>query len=294
MMIKKYKAQLLLTSAAFIWGSSFVIVKESVTSIDPGILIAIRFFLASIAVYIMFYPKLKKITLPEIWRGVVIGIFLFSAYMVQTIGIQTTTSSKNAFLTATYVAILPFIYWAYYRKKPDRFNFSAAFLCLLGVGLISLNGSFGIGMGDSFSLMAGLFFACHILSIKIFSPAINPYKMTLISFVTTSVLALGYGLVYENWPTADSFDLTTILSIMYLAVFCSALALLFQNIGLEMVDSMTGSVLLSLESVFSVVFSILYGEILTPKMFIGFAMIFLAVIISETKLRFLKTRKGVL
>lgn len=288
----QYQSQLLLILAALIWGSSFIIMKESLNSLATGVLLATRFSIASGVIYVMFYRRLQELDFAKLCKGALIGVLLFLAYLVQTLGLQTTTSAKNAFLTAIYVAFLPFLYWLVYRRKPDSYNFVAALMCLAGVGLISLTETFTIAPGDGLSALAGFFFACHILAIGWFAKEVNPYEMTFVSFVTTALLAGGYATGVEGWQSLANITGPVILAILYLAVFCSAVALLFQNMGLEKTNSMTGSLLLSLESVFSVLFSLFYGESVTLKMVAGFVLIFGAVVVSSTKLKFLKSAKG--
>lgn len=292
MRIFKHKAEMLLIMAAFIWGSSFVIMKESLSSLSTGVLLAIRFLVASGVIYLLFHRKLTGLDFPKIARGSLTGVLLFGAYLVQTLGLATTTSAKNAFLTAVYVAFLPFLHWLVYSKKPDGYNFLAAAMCLAGVGLISLTGSLTIEIGDGLSILAGFFFACHILAISWFSKDVNPYELAFVSFLTTSFLAAIYASLFEGWGSLANIDIKVAAVLGYLAVFCSALALLFQNIGLEGTDSLTGSLLLSLESVFSVFFSIFYGEEVTLRMVVGFVAIFCAIVVSTTKLKFQKSVKG--
>ena len=290
----KHQPELFLVLAAFIWGSSFIIMKESLDSLATGVLLAIRFAIASVAIFVMFKRQLRQLDFTKFLKGGIIGILLFGAYLVQTLGLMTTTSAKNAFLTAVYVAFLPFLHWLFYRKKPDSYNFLAALMCLGGVGLISLGGSWAIHSGDGLSLLAGFLFACHILAIGWFGKDVNPYEMAFVSFVTTAILAALYASIFEGWGSVANLNLPIIMALLYLAVFCSALALLFQNIGLEKTNSMTGSLLLSLESVFSVFFSVFYGETVTLRMAAGFVLVFGAVVISTTKLKFLKSVKGAL
>ena len=77
-----------------------------------------------------------------------VGGTMFTAYAFQTIGLTGTTPGKNAFLTAIYCVIVPFLYWLIDRRRPDRFNIAAAFLCMLGIGLVSLDGNLSMGWGD--------------------------------------------------------------------------------------------------------------------------------------------------
>ncbi|NLD87530.1 MAG: DMT family transporter, partial [Clostridiales bacterium] len=141
-----------LFSASLIWGTSFIVMKNAVGVFPTHILIALRFTFGCILLSLIFMKKLKKLNYQYILSGGIIGIFLFLAYSMQTIGLNYTTPGKNAFLTAVYCVIVPFMYWIVDKTKPDKYNISAAIVCIIGVGLVSLNGDLSMGIGDIFTL----------------------------------------------------------------------------------------------------------------------------------------------
>jgi len=287
----KVKGSLLLVLAAMIWGSSFIVMKSAVDFLTPNVLLFIRFSLATVIMSIMFYKYIKDTKLKDLKGGMITGTCLFLAYLVQTLGLTMTTPGKNAFLTAVYCAIVPFLVWIFYRKRPDNYNFMAAVLCVLGVGLVSLDGDLSINMGDLLTLIGGLFYAFHILAIKKYSKEMHPIKLTTLQFAMTAVLAFLGSLFFEDISLIKQIDSSIIIQIGYLAFFATAVTLLCQNVGQHLVSECNAAILLSLESVFGAFFSVLfYGEILTLKVFLGFIIIFVAIIVSETKLSFLKIK----
>ena len=96
----KLKGSLLLTLAAMIWGSSFIVMKSAVDFLTPNVLLFVRFSLATVIMVIMFYKHVKNTKLKDLKGGIVTGTCLFFAYLIQTIGLTMTTPCKNAFLTA--------------------------------------------------------------------------------------------------------------------------------------------------------------------------------------------------
>ena len=120
-------------------------------------------------------------------RGGIIGVFLFIAYSIQTIGITDTTPGKNAFLTAIYCVIVPYLYWVVDKNKPDRYNILAAILCLAGIGLVSINSEFTIGFGDAFSLISGFFYAAHMVALSKLTKIGTPVLLTIIQFAYVAV-----------------------------------------------------------------------------------------------------------
>jgi drug/metabolite transporter (DMT)-like permease len=178
------------------------------------------------------------------------------------------------------------------KKKPDVYNIAAAIITIAGIGLVSLNGNFTIRMGDMFTLAGGAAYAFHLVAVAKFGKDKDPILLTILQFAYSAVFAWIVALLFEDFPTEWSAD--TITGLMYLAVLATAVALLLQNVGQKYTNPAPASIILSLESVFGVLFSIVfYHEQITLKVFFGFVFIFMAVILSETKLSFLKNQKKV-
>lgn len=135
-------AKPMLFAAAIIWGSSFFMMKGAVDVIPTFFLLAFRFTGGALLLGTICWSKWKTFTVDYLWRGAIIGGCLFAAYSVQTFGIALTTPSNNAFLTAVYCVLVPFLYWLLAGQKPDGYNILAAVLCVAGVGFVSLNGGF--------------------------------------------------------------------------------------------------------------------------------------------------------
>ncbi|MCD8200342.1 MAG: DMT family transporter [Coriobacteriaceae bacterium] len=284
--------RILLLIAPIIWGSSFVVVKDTTDSVPPSWILAVRFVIAAIILALVFLPRRSLYLKPAyIGRGCLLGAMLFSGYLLQTYGIMSTTPGKNAFLTGAYVILVPFIGWLVTRRGVTRYNVIAAVIALIGIGFVTLTGDFSIGLGDGLTLLGAIFYAIHILLVAHFAEGRDVYVLTIWQFAGAAVLALAVGLIFEPMPDWTQLSVPTIVSLGYLAVFCTAIALLFQNIGQAKVSPSSAALLLSLEAVFGVLFSILFGtEDMSVRVFIGFALIFIAIVISETHLDFLKPK----
>ncbi len=290
-MKRNITAKSALFGASLIWGSSFLIVKNSVDVIGPHMLLGIRFTTGCLLLCILFHRKLKAINRQYLMKGGLLGLFLFIAYSLQTIGITGTTPGKNAFLTAIYCIIVPFLYWAVDRAKPDKYNISAALVSILGIGLVSLSGDLRIRYGDAFTLASGFFYAAHMVAVSKFGRDRDPVLITILQFGYAAVFSWIVTFLFEdvNIP----MDAGVITGIVYLSVVATALALLLQNIGQKYTSPTPAAVILSLEAVFGVIFSVIfYREQVTAKLFTGFVLIFLGVIISETKLSFIKKNRA--
>ena len=279
-------AKLALFIATLIWGSSFLVVKSSMDVMQPHMLLAFRFTIGGFLLCIFFHKRLKKLNKEYFIKGGILGTLLFVAYSLQTIGITDTTPGKNAFLTAIYCVLVPFFFWPVDKKRPDGFNLIAAFISILGIGLVSLNGDLSIRMGDALTLVSGVFYAVHIVAVAKFSGKRDPILLTILQFGYAAIYSWIIGLLFEDIPSSWSTD--AIIGLVYLAVFATAVALLLQNVGQKYTHPAPAAIIMSLESVFGAMFSVLfYNEVITTRLFIGFCFIFVAIIISETKLSFL-------
>lgn len=283
-------ARLALLLATIIWGSSFFIMKNTLDSIGSFYLLAIRFTMASLLLSLIFFKKFKKLDKGYLTGGGTMGLFLGLAYAVQTIGLENTTPGKNAFLTASYCLIVPFLYWIVAKKRPDKYNIAAAIICIVGIGLVSLgSGEGGIGIGDALTLLAGFFFACHIVAVNKAAEGRDIILLTVLQFVTSAVMLWICGGLFDTFPAAMGKE--TVMSLVYLGVMCTAAALLLQNIGQKFTPPSQAALILSLEAVFGVIFSVIFAdELLTVQLVSGFTLIFAALVISETKLEFIKKK----
>ena len=284
----KLLAKPMLFATAIIWGTSFFVMKNALDVIPVFYLLAIRFTAGAVLLAAVCWKKWAGFTRDYLWRGAVIGAFLFLAYSVQTFGLDRTTPSKNAFLTAVYCVIVPFLYWAAARRRPDRYNILAALLCVTGVGLVSLDGDLSVNAGDVLTLICAFFYAAHIVAVAKVSPEKDIYLLTVLQFTFAALYAWAGGALFENFPAQAFLDPAVCLPMAYLCVMATTVALLFQNVGQVRSDPASASVILSLESVFGVISSVLfYGDLVTLPMAVGFACIFVAVVCSETKFSFL-------
>lgn len=276
--------KLMIVVATLIWGSSFVVMKDSVEVVEPSWLLGIRFLITALILGCIFHKRVfANLDKKSLIAGAVLGALIFGAYWFQTVGLVYTTPGKNAFLTATYCVLVPFMAYAITKKKPTVYNIIAAILCITGVGFVSLTGdSFSLGFGDGMTLVCGVLFALHIVAASKFAADLDILVLTTYQFLVSGILGIIVGAATENPPTVACLTPEFIFSMFYLIVFCSCIAMGFQNIALAHISPSQAAILLSLESVFGVIFSvILYGEQLTIMLLIGFVLIFSSIILSE-------------
>ena len=287
-MMKKL-AKPMIVCATLIWGSTFFILKDALDDVDLMFLMAFRFGFAAVLLGLVFWKRWKTIDRSYWWRGGLLGLFMFLAYSVQNYGLMDTTPGKNAFFTAVYCVIVPFLYWAVDRKRPTRWNVLAALLSVTGIGLVSWDGGgLTIAAGDVLTLCAGFLLACHIVAVAKFAGGRDIFLLTTLQFAAIALMCW-VGTAFSRGVPAGGLSAPTWWVLLYLAVGSTAVALLFQNVGQKYADPASAALLLSLEAPFGVLFSVAFGaEEPTPLMYLGFGVIFLAMVCSETQFKFLR------
>lgn len=288
-------SKLALLAATVIWGSTFFIMEDTIENIGIFTLLASRFTVAAVILAAVLHKSLKKLNREYIVRGCIMGVLVLSAYIAQTYGLSDpgTTAGKNAFLTAIYCILVPFIFWLIKGVRPDRYNIIAALLCILGITLVSMTGNDfagGICRGDLLTLLGGVFYAMHMTAVSIFSKDRDILLLTMLQFLSAGLIAWVAAALFDTFPSAVS--VSTVAAILYLAVMATCVCYVLQNVGQKFTPPATAALILSLEAVFGVIFSVIFtSETVTPRLFVGFAVIFAAILISEMKPAFLGGRK---
>lgn len=277
---KQYLSDVSLLFVAAVWGGGFVAVKDALNTMTPMYLLAFRFVLAALILYIFLFKWIGKITKEDLKKGGIVGLILFLAFAFQTVGLQYTTASKQGFLTATYVVMVPILYWILYKRRPGMKAFVGSILTIIGIALISLESSLTLGMGDILTLICAVLFAGHIISIEYFAKEMNVFKLAFLQIAVAAVLCLISAVISEPIPP----DITPRAwgAIVYLAIFSTFLCFTVQTIAQKHTTSSHASIIMSLESVFAVVFGVLIlNEVMTSIMYVGCGLIFLAILIIE-------------
>lgn len=283
--MKKWLAIGGLILVTVIWGGGFVASDMALESMKPFQIMMVRFLLASVLMGVISRGQRKseeklKDRAGAIKAGVLMGVTLFMGFAFQIIGLQYTTPSKNAFLTALNVVIVPFIAFVILKKKIGAKRIIGAVMSVLGVALLSLNGDFTVSLGDGLTLFCAVGFAFQIFFTSEFVKKYPASVLNTVQMFTAFVLsAISLMIFGEN-----DFQVTTQgwLSALYLGVVSTTICYLLQTACQKYIDETKAAIILSMESVFGTIFSILIlHEVVTVRMVIGCAVILAAVIISN-------------
>ncbi|MGG2057533.1 DMT family transporter [Lysinibacillus pakistanensis] len=280
--MKQYMADGMLLVTAIVWGSGFVITAIALEYLTAYQVMAGRFLLAAIILTIIFGYRLKKASKSVIWKGIILGTILYIAFALQTVGLQYTTPSKNAFLTAVNVIVVPLIAYAVYKRRIDGYEIIGSIMAIVGIGFLSLQGSLTMNIGDALSLACAVAFAFDIFCTNLFVQKEDAIALTIIQFITASLLGILVVVSQGDIPT--TLEKEAIYSIIYLAIFSTTLAYLFQNVANQYTSATKAAIILSTESFFGMVLSVIFlHEVLTGRMVVGAILILLAILIAEVK-----------
>ena len=283
--MKKWLAIGGLILVTVIWGGGFVASDIALESMKPFQIMMVRFLLASVLMGVISRGQRKseeklKDRAGAIKAGILMGVTLFMGFAFQIIGLQYTTPSKNAFLTALNVVIVPFIAFVILKKKIGAKGIIGAVMSVLGDALLSLNGNFTLSLGDGLTLFCAVGFAFQIFFTSEFVKKYPASVLNTIQMFTAFVLsAISLMIFGEN-----DFQVTIQgwLSALYLGVVSTTICYLLQTACQKYIDETKAAIILSMESVFGTIFSILIlHEVVTVRMVIGCAVILAAVIISN-------------
>lgn len=287
--MRKYIGEIGLTITAIIWGSGFVMSALALDYYTPYQILAVRFTVGALLLGIVFHKRLRRLDKNILMQGTILGILLYAAFALQTVGLQFTTPSKNAFLTGVNVVIVPFIAFIIYKRKLDKFELYGAILALIGVAVLSLQWSSSINIGDMLTLGCAVMFAFHIFYTGRFVSSGDPILLTLVQMMAAAVISCIA--IVSMGETSMSLAPAGVSSVLYLAVFSTTLAFLMQTVAQKHLSETKAAIILSTESVWGMIFSVVLAyEVLTFRMFIGAFIIFIAILLSEVRPQLLRKR----
>ena len=277
------KLGLLLT--ALIWGSGFTFSSIALKYFTTFQVIALRFTIAFVILLVINVGKLKSISKSEFIKGVTVGVILFLAYFFQTKGLEFTTTSKNSFLTAVNVVIVPFIGWLVLREKLSKNALLGALISLIGIGFTSFSGGIGqitFNFGDALSLIGAVFFGAHIFYMDHYGEGMPNWSLMLLQMGAAA--ALSWIAAFFLGEANIHFTQESILPILYIGVVATLVGYGLQTISQNYTTSNETAVILSTEAFFGMLTAILIlGEPVMLTMIVGGILIFCGILVVDLK-----------
>jgi drug/metabolite transporter (DMT)-like permease len=272
-------ALIALTSVAAIWGASFVLMKDALKGQSVDDFLATRFIIATCALVLFKPTALSEISREMLGKGALLGLFLGSGYLFQTIGLHLTTAATTGFITGLYVVLTPILGALFLKSNVTRNEWIGVIMATIGLALLSLKG-FTIGLGELSVLLSALFFALHILGLGRWSGKFATYPLTIIQLGTIALLTSILALVDDGYelPNTEQEWVATIFT----ALLATSIAFLIQTWSQSKMDATVVAVVLTLEVVFAALFAVIAGqEVLTLRAILGGTLIFAAMLFMQ-------------
>lgn len=262
-----------------VWGSTFVIVKWAIEDLPPFPFLAIRFALAFISLLPFLWLQKAHISKGTVLKGAALGVFLFSGYAWQTVGLQYTTASNAGFITGLSVVFVPALVTMTTRKLPSPSLIIGIFCALVGLAFLSLGDRFQLNKGDLMILACAVSFALHIFLVGRYAPETNATVLASVQILTVSILS---GIFSFLSQPSISFSSTVWIALLVTAIPATSLAFFVQTKMQQFTTPTHTALIFSMEPVFAAISAFFFaGEILTQRGLFGAGLVLAGMLIAE-------------
>ena len=260
------------------WGSTFFLIHDLLDRVPAVDFLAVRFSIAGVLLLVVAPRAVLRLSPQARRQAAVLGGLYGVAQILQTVGLAHTPASVSGFITGMYVVATPLFAAVLLHNRITRMTWGAVLLAFAGLAVLTLDG-LSIGYGEALTFVAAMLYALHIVGLGAWSNARDALGMSILQVVMVAVICLVVsapgGIVLpdntEDW-----------LSVVYMAVFPAALALLGQTWAQAHLSATRTAIVMSMEPVFAAVFAVLFGgESPTLRMLIGGVMVLAAMLIVE-------------
>jgi drug/metabolite transporter (DMT)-like permease len=286
---RSLKAHLLLVFITFLWGTTFVVIKNALADVSPLLFNALRMLLATVCLAAVYWKDILHIKGNAIRAGSIVGVLLWLGYEFQTTGLRLTTPSKSAFITGVYVVLVPVFLVLFWKRKINRWTsigVAAAFLGLtlmtIPAGTAELADWSSVNRGDMLTFGCAIAFGLHIIFL---GRATQRAPFAQVAFLQTAIAAL---LMSITVPFAESPHIHWTprlgIAVLVTAVLCTALAFTIQSWAQQFTPPTHTALIFALEPVFAWMTSyVVEGERLGLRVSLGALLILGGILLSELK-----------
>ncbi|GMT43891.1 MAG: membrane protein [bacterium] len=279
---REHIADFLLFTVTLFWGSTFIIVKESIAIMPVFAFLGIRFFIASIILFFVVIFRLRRINLELIKNGVFLGIVLFLSYAFQTVALLHTKATVVGFLTGLNVVIVPVLAAIFFSRRPAVSSAAGVLFAATGIFMLSSNGSFLLETGDILGILCAVFISIHILLTDRYSKMYDIYLLTFVEIFTVAVFSTLTSMIFEPQFIPKKFDNFLLFSFLITSVFATAYAFVIQTTAQKYTTPTKAALIFTAEPVTAAFFGyFMGGEVLTMRGYIGAFLIFTGIIVAE-------------
>jgi drug/metabolite transporter (DMT)-like permease len=290
-MHKQYKADLALLGVTLSWGVSFIFTKDILSTLSTFNFLSIRFLIAAFFAALIYFKRIIRIDKNTLKYGTFIGLILFSAYAIQTIGLYYTTPSKSAFITGFSVVIVPILSSLLLKKMPRFSSVIGVIAAIVGLAFLTLDSQLTLSKGDLCTFICAFFFAFHILMVGRYAMQVDAINLAIIQIGVVGILSTMVTIIFESPIIPHGKNLW--LCMLTLSLICTSGGVIIQNTMQKYTSATHTALIFTSEPMFAAIFSyFLIGERLNTRGIIGSILIILGMLIAEFNLSipFLKSK----
>ncbi|ATP44133.1 EamA family transporter [Pseudomonas putida] len=278
------KAELMLVFITMLWGGTFLLVHNVMTVSGPMFFVGLRFAAAALFVGAISARALSGLTFTELKAGVLIGVSIMLGYGLQTMGLQTISSSQSAFITALYVPFVPLLQWLVLGRRPGLMPSLGICLAFLGLMLLAgpEGGSLHFSEGEMVTLVSAIAIAGEIILISRYAGQVDVRRVTVVQLATASLLS--FLMIVPTQERLPDFSWLLVMSALGLGAM-SAVIQLAMNWAQKSVSPTRATLIYAGEPVWAGIVGRIAGERLPGVALIGGLLIVIAVVVSELKVR---------
>ena len=283
----RLRGMLMLLTAAFIWGTTFVAQAVGMDEIGPFTYAASRFLLGFISLLIVwgaFHSQRefarRKGKYNSGWKaGMLAGLIMFIASSMQQVALLYTTAGKTAFITCLYIIFVPMFAVLLHRKIQAE-NWAGAILAIIGLFLLAVHGDVMLSFGDGLVLISSFFWTAHILFIDHFAGEVDVIELSASQIGICMILSTLMAFVFEDptWPSIRQSS----LAILYGGIMSAGVAFTLQIVGQKYAEPAHAAILMSFEAIFGALASwILLDEIMSGREIFGCALMVAGMMVTQ-------------
>lgn len=272
----------MLVLVTLFWGVSYWLIDISLTVMDPFTLNTYRFLIAFFLAVVMTYPNLKNVSRITIKYSAILGVALIFVYIGATFAVRYTSLSNAGFLCALTVVITPILGFVFLKQKLQKKLAIVVLMCLIGIGLLTLNEELKPALGDLLAIMAAVAYAIHLLITEsaVKKEGVNAFHLGVFQLGFTGLFNLILALIVEEPKLPSTLDVWG--AVLFLSIFCTGLAFIIQTVAQQYTSASHVGIIFSLEPVFAgLVAFILAGEVLAPRGYLGAGLLVASLFIME-------------
>lgn len=280
---------LLVLGTAF-WGISFPLVKEGISIVHPFSFLMYRFLLAALVLSILFFKQVKQINWQTVKYGVWVGIPLLLAILLQTIGLQYTSSANASFISGMDVLLIPLLKFFVFRKSIKPKTWLACTMALAGLYVIAMAAAgSGFNKGDMYALAGAIAFAAYVLLVGKYNRKVETISLVIVQLYTcTIVYAVLAFMTVDVRHLVLPMDWSVWKAVLFTGIFATAYMYGIQNVSQKYIEEEKVALTYLCEPIFATLAAyILIAEPITARTIIGGSLILLSMFIAEYKFKYI-------